>query len=111
MDLFDQKATKTGDIVLEVFEFWQKTLGYERRRFTPGRKSKIRARLKNFTKEELFAVILVVANDPWWRGANDRSTPYDDIINIFRNDERVELFLDKQTPEDNLLPEDTGELF
>ena len=111
MDLFDQKVPETDDKVLEVFTYWQKVMGYERRRYTIARKKKIKARLKIFSKEQLFAVIRVVAGDPWWRGVNDRDTAYDDIMNIFRNDERVEQLLDKTVLKDVLLPEDTGELF
>lgn len=111
MDLFDQKVPETDDNVLEVFMFWQKTMGYERRRYTIARRKKIKARLKIFSKEQLFAVIRVVAADPWWRGANDRDTAYDDIMNIFRNDERVEQLLDKAILKDDLLPEDLGDLF
>ncbi len=111
-ELFTKKALKEVDSIREVFECWQKVMGYERRRFTYGRKQKIRARLRTFTVNELKKAILVASNDPWWRGKNDRNTPYDDIMNIFRNDERVELFLErKESNEDDLLPDDVGDLF
>lgn len=80
--------------VLEVFEHWKEHLGSSRMKLTKERGNKIVARLRSgFTVAELKQVIEAVVLLPWWRGQNNRNTPYDDIINIFRNDTRTESFL------------------
>lgn len=79
--------------VMEVFSYWQQELGYYKRSINWERDRTITARLKSFTVAQLKRVVDIVKNDAWWRGKNNRNTPYDDIINIFRNDTRVEQFL------------------
>lgn len=88
----------------EVFEYWQKQLGFEGRRLTQQRREKIQARLVDYSVDQLKRVIDYVKTDPWWRGQNERRTPYDDIINIFRNETRVDQFLHKikNTPDKTL---------
>lgn len=82
-------------LVQQVFSFWQAHLGTERKTLTKERADKIVARLRSgFTVEELQRAILVVQNLPFWRGQNNRNRPYDDIVNIFRNDTRVQNFLE-----------------
>jgi hypothetical protein len=78
----------------EIHEYWQKAMDYPGLSLTPSRKGHINARLsEGFTVEELKKAIDFVKNDPFWRGKNDRNTPFDDIQHIFRNRERVERFL------------------
>lgn len=86
---------------MEVFRYWQEVLGYQRRKMTWARDRAIHARLKHFTIAQLKRVVDIVRNDAWWRGANARNTPYDDIINIFRNDMRVEKFLRENPTKDS----------
>lgn len=84
-----EENNKTERDALEVFEFWQKTLGYESRKFAP-RKKIIVARLKEFSVDDLKKAILGVASSPFHRGENDTRTKYDDIPTIFRNAVKVE---------------------
>lgn len=88
--------------VKEVHEYWQKAMNYKDRTLTVGRKNHINARLKDgFTVEQLKQAIDFAKNDPFWRGKNDRNTPYDDITNLFRNRERVERFLNQASRKTN----------
>ena len=79
----------------EVFSDWKTVMEYPTRRLTPARRRFISGRLRHYSVEQLKQVIRIVAKDAWWRGKNNRNQPYDDIVNIFRNDDRVDMFLSK----------------
>lgn len=75
-----------------VYNHWRQQRGRVAARYdrpTPRRIEKIRARLKEFTDEELMRAIDGVAYDPW----PDRRL-HDDVPVIFRSREQVEKFLD-----------------
>lgn len=90
-DLFGEVDLK--DQVREVYMYWREVMEYPTRKLTPARRTKIEARLKSYSVEQLKAVALFVSTDQWWRGRNNRNTAYDDIVNIYRNDERVDMLL------------------
>lgn len=80
--------------VWELYRYWQQVMGYPDRRLTAERVEKLEARLNaGFTVAQLREALHKASMDGWWRGINPRNTPYDDIVNIFRNDMRVEKFL------------------
>lgn len=88
------------DPVKEIFGFWQVELGHQDKRYTPGRKEKIKARLSDgFTVEQLKNVIRYVKTNSFLRGQNPRNKAYDDFENIFRKTERVEAYLGQYAKE------------
>ena len=76
-----------------LFLLWKDLLDWPRATLTPNRKKKLGARLKRYSVADLESVLRIAANDPSTRGQNRFNRPYDDIMNIFRNDERVEMYL------------------
>lgn len=89
----DGEETLAG--IQAVFDDWKVVMDYPHRKLTPKRRKHLSARLKNYSVDQLKQVLRIAARDPWWRGQNNRNTPYDDITNLFRNDERVDLFLSR----------------
>lgn len=79
--------------IQELFEYWKELFGFPNRRLTAGRLRHLRLVLKHYTKEQLRLVLETAAVDPGCRGQNANNTPYDDIVNIFRNEERVDRYL------------------
>ncbi len=88
-----------SDDVREVFEYWQKQTGKIRTKLLPARKSRIRARLREFSKEDLKRAIDALASSDFHRGNNDRGMIYLDIEQIIRSGERVEYFLQRAEKE------------
>lgn len=77
--------------VQAVYDCWRTERGKTSRRYdriSPGRRMKIKARLKDFSAEDLCTAIRGVALDPWSERAR-----HDDITVIFRSREQVERFL------------------
>lgn len=83
----------TPERVQEVFVYWQSKFGYEKRRLTATRTRHIKLALKHYTLRQLKTVLDYAAQDPGTRGQNRNNRPYDDIPNIFRNEERIDLYL------------------
>lgn len=78
-----------------VFEHWQERIpNAKRKSLTNDRKQKIAARLKSFSAEQLCRAIDAVSVDAFSLGVNDRKTPYTDFVTIFKNDSKVDYFLD-----------------
>ena len=90
--------------IRQVFSAWQDIMGYQSRNLSSKRKTLIRSRLKTFSVDQLIQALQVAAASPFWRGQNDRNTPYDDIVNLFRNDERVEGFIARSSTISKMLP-------
>jgi len=79
-----------------VFSYWQKTLGHPGAQFSPERKRRIEARLKEgYSVAKLCEAIDGCAASKYHMGENDSGTVYDSIGLIFRNAEKVEEFLQK----------------
>ena len=75
--------------VADVFEHWRSTRQKsDRLTLTPGRRDKIRARLKEFSPDELRRAIDAVQADPW-----SERYRYDDIPQLFGSREKVERWL------------------
>lgn len=83
-----------------LFDFWQQITRRKRAKYTPKRRATLLARLKSFKEEELRAVLKAVAQSDFHAGANDRDKRYDTIESVFRNDERVEEWLERLTDAD-----------
>jgi hypothetical protein len=89
------RSPVTGGPVTEVFEHWRKVVpGKSRHALTPGRRSKIQTRLKEFSVEDLKRAIDQAARDPFLNGDNDREKSFTDFKTIFRNREKVEELLE-----------------
>jgi hypothetical protein len=84
------------DDVRAVFNHWVRVTNRPRARMTPGRRKKIRARLKDFSVTQLRAAIDVAAADPFWGGEENRSkAPQDQIERVLATTERVEAFVER----------------
>lgn len=85
-----------GSDIQVVYDHWRRARGKTRAsydRMSVGRRDKIKARLREFTVQDLLTAIDNVANDPW----PDRPR-HDDLTVLFRSRERVEAFLE-MTPQ------------
>lgn len=95
LSLFDSGPATGAESTRRIFEHWQETVkGKSTARFTPGRRSKIEARQRSFSEEELLRAIDEAARDPFLNGENDRQRSYTDFKTIFRSDEKVEELLE-----------------
>lgn len=76
----------------EIFQHWASAFQKKRVKFKAGSKrdAKIVARLKSFTKEEIFEAITGFAMDPWRHGELVRH----ELHTLLRSDEQVEAGLD-----------------
>jgi len=82
--------------VADVFSHWQRVMPFKGGcRLTPGRREKIRARLRSFSVADLCEAIDVAAADPFLNGENDRGKAFNDFKTIFRSDEKVEELLEQ----------------
>ena len=79
----------------EIFVFWQQEMGKPQAKLTPGRKTKIAARLKTYTADDLKRAIIGCKATPWNMGVNPQRTLYNSIEFLCRNDEQIERFMEK----------------
>jgi hypothetical protein len=94
-----------------LFQLWQELFDFPRRTLSPERRRHLSGRLNSFTRAQLELVLRTAATDPGTLGQNRHSRPYTDLPNIFRNDARVDMYLemaerggDRRTV--NLVPRD-----
>ena len=82
--------------VRSVFNRWREALGHPRSKLDGSRKAKIRARLRDFSAEQLCVAIDGVALSDWHMGRDPKTggKRYDDFKTIFRDAEQVEKFID-----------------
>lgn len=91
-DSREDDVDRSPSDVGRVYSTWRMERGKTRKaydRISPNRRTKIEARLREFTADELCEAIRGVARDPW----KDRPL-HDDLVVIFRNREQVEKFLE-----------------
>jgi hypothetical protein len=79
--------------VQELFDYWRDRFDFPARRLTNNRRKHILRVLPHYTMEQLKRVLDTAAADPNCRGQNRNHRPYDDLVNIFRNEERVDFYL------------------
>lgn len=88
----DKEAS--SDAEDRIFAFWVATMGKtSRTKLTPERRSRIRARLRDSTEEELRAAIRGCKASPFHMGENDAGSIHDDIMLICRDRSKVESFM------------------
>ena len=86
--------------ISQVFAFWKWCMGKERARFTPGRRRKIEARLRDgYTVEDIIQAICGCSGSAWHMGDNHDGTKYDSLTLICREGEKLERFMDMTTQE------------
>jgi hypothetical protein len=94
------KISKKKDPTLEfigksIFKYWQEKCGHLRTIYSPDKKAKIEARLKEgHSPEDCILAIDGILLSPHHQGQNDRNTVYDDFTLIFRNASYLEKFRD-----------------
>jgi len=78
----------------EVFDYWAATFGHPKAKWSPDRKTKIEARLREgYTVAQLRHVCDGVKGSPHHMGKNDSGKVYDSIGLLFRNADNVEKYL------------------
>lgn len=81
-----------------VFAHWQETMDKHLSKLDSKRKSRIRARLKDFTAEQLCKAITNAKLDDWIMGRDPKSPhPYDGIETILRDNAQVERLIALET--------------
>lgn len=87
----------SGD-VKEILEYFKSMNELSRIVFNAGKKQKILARLKNFSKDDLKKAIENRSKDAFMKGDNQDSKEYrKDFNSLFRSDEQVEKWLNRKS--------------
>lgn len=102
-------ATKktTAAAVEDIFKFWQQEMGKPLAKLTAGRRTKVEARLKLFSVEDIKRAIRGCKSSAFHMGQNDSGTLYNSLELICRNDEKIEFFMEKSLttiPKNNKSP-------
>lgn len=110
------KAPKEDSEDRLFFESLVGALGLDKNRtlFSNERRKKLVARLRNFRHDDILLAAKAIQADPFMQGQNDRNTKYGTIDYLLRNDEKLEYWRNKATPnsdktQDQLLKEQMGE--
>lgn len=82
----------------KIYQAWKYFMDFPDRKLTRSHSRSrwhvIHARLKEgYTYAQFEGVIRWAANEPFFRGQNDRNTPYDDIGNLFGSAEKFDRYL------------------
>lgn len=99
----NDKNEKNGKEVIAVFDHWVAVMDKPRAKLTKERKTKVIARLKDYSVDDLKQAIDGCARSPHHMGQNDTGTVYDDLELICRDGKHVEQFRDnigKAIPQD-----------
>jgi metal-responsive CopG/Arc/MetJ family transcriptional regulator len=78
-----------------VFEFWRKELDKKGASLTEPRKARISKALESFSVEELRKAILGVKMSDFHMGNNDQKTPYNELDNIFRSEDKIRMHIQR----------------
>jgi len=97
-DPTDPRRVELDTKVRRVFDAWKQDTGHDRAKLDQKRRSRIAARLKDFTPEQLITVIEHRHHDPFLMGKNDLGKVYDGVETLFRDTAQVERLLDLTEP-------------
>ena len=97
-----EPVNKESEQVQLLFEFWQKVMNKSNVKLSTGRKSKITARLKDYSFDEIYQAIENCSKSKFHMGMNDNNKQYNDIELICRNCEKLESFRDMPVISDQL---------
>lgn len=93
--LADALDEGNSDDLQQVFEYWfQAARKGANTRFTDGRKTRVRQRLRNYSVEDIKAAIRGCMASEHHSGVNDRNASYNDLELICRSDTHLEKFRD-----------------
>lgn len=92
-----------NNYIVELFTFWQETLGHSKAKLDTARKTKIEKALKlGYSVEDLKLAIQGCKLSKWHMGDNPDRRIYDGIGVIFKNAEKIENFIQlAQQPSQN----------
>jgi hypothetical protein len=88
--------TAAPDEVKEIFEYWQAVMNKPRARAIP--KAKIKARLKNYSVQDIKQAIDGCRASAFHMGDNDGRKLYNGLDLICRNDSKLEEFMEMTKP-------------
>lgn len=78
--------------VESVFSHWQSVMNSPKTKLTPGRRQKIKTRLKNYSVDAIKSAIDGCARSEFHMGKNNTNTKHNDLELICRSDEKLEFF-------------------
>jgi len=85
----------TDERMQELFEFWKETFNKRSTTvFDEARQKKIAVALRNYGMEKCKKAIKGCALSSWHTGNNPQNKKYNDLSLIFRNSDKVEMFLE-----------------
>lgn len=93
----NKKNLGKGEVVEEVFSFWQQTMKKQKSKLDEKRKRMIEARLLDYSIDDLKNAILGCSRSSWHMGHNPQQTSYNQISNIFNSSENTERFIELET--------------
>lgn len=83
------------DLVQEIFEHWQKTMGKQKSELDKNRITKIKNAMKlGYTVGQLKDAIVGCSLDEWNMGKNPSNKKYNSLDLIFRNSDKIDSFLE-----------------
>ena len=85
----------TNDRMQELFQYWKDTFNKRSSTvFDEARQKKIAVALRNYGMEKCKKAIKGCALSSWHTGSNPQNKKYNDLSLIFRNSDKVEMFLE-----------------
>mgnify|MGYP001222001451 CR=1 FL=1 len=85
----------SDDKMQELFDYWKETFSKRSSTvFDEARKKKIAVAIRNYGMEKCKKAIKGCALSSWHTGNNPQNKKYNDISLIFRNSDKVEMFLE-----------------
>lgn len=92
----EDAAQIPGDQISEVFEYWKTSMNKRNPLLDATRKRRIGWAIKNYGIDLCKKAIDGCARSDWHMGKNPSNKVYNDIGLIFRNAEKVEMFLERE---------------
>ena len=84
--------------IIEVFEFWQKTLNHPKAKLDSKRQKVIASAIRaGYSVDDLKTSIIGCSKTPHNMGVNDRNEIYDKVSVIFKDGEQIERFINNAT--------------
>jgi len=108
--LSSRKRDKSAPEILQIWEYYQETVGRKRCILTDNRIRKITRRLERWSVAEMKKAIDNLAASDWHMGRDAKSEgrKYNDLEQVIRNDERVEHFLNLEPERFEIFPDCEG---
>lgn len=91
----EDAAGVSMDAKREIFDYWKTKMQKNRALLDANRQSRIGWAIKNYGMEACRQAIDGCLMSDWHMGKNPNNKAYNDISLIFRNSEKMEMFLDR----------------